>query len=736
MPKSRQFKYNRLIIAAYRLPFKLVKRKDSFKAVQNAGGLVSAIFALSKKMSASNSMSSKIIWIGEGDPRLADDTSTEFQLLPVNIPDKMNEKFYSGFCNKTIWPLFHYFTSISRFDSSFYEEYRNANAIYYEELKKIIQPGDFIWVHDYHLFFLPEMIRKDFPEQDIGFFLHIPFPSFEVFRIMPREWRRGIINGMLGSDLIGFHTNDYAQHFLKSVRRTLGYDIRDNYIRYEDRLIRADAFPIGIDYQKFHSATAAKAVGREKEKLLKQLSGKKLIFSVDRLDYTKGLLTRLLAYERFLEKHSEWHEKTVFNMVVVPSRDNIDRYKKIKREIDENVGRINGRFSTISWRPIIYQYKSLSFNELVALYNLSDVGLITPIRDGMNLVAKEYIACQTDDPGMLILSEMAGAAAELTESMIISPYDIEETADTVHEALKLSGNDKSSRISIMQNRISRYNVFTWAMHFFNQAGEVRMAQKKLSVTYLNKEKISEMRKMYSSSSKRIFFIDYDGTLVPLEKYPERAAINASAVKTVEFLSSDPLNRVIVISGREAAFLEKQFKNMNVTLVAEHGYLTREPGQEWTAQKRDINLGWKDKIMPLLNEYVDRLNGTFIEEKKASLAYHYRNADPDYASIRINDLKFDLADILKDEPKLQLIEGHKVVEIKSVLYDKGTAAASFLKRGEYDFIFAAGDDRTDEDMFAVMPENAVTLKIGADPSNARFNLKNQAEVYGFFSMLAE
>lgn len=734
MKTFSELSYNRLVIIAYRLPFKLVKKGNINVAVQNAGGLVSAILSLSEKMNISSGSDSKILWIGTGEKQLGkENINPKFDLLPVEIPDQINDEYYGGFCNDTIWPLFHYFPSLTVYNPSYYDSYVKANQIFADTLKDVIKPGDFIWVHDYQLFHLPSLIRSYFPDAKIGFFLHIPFPSSELFRHLPRTWRESIIKGIIGADLIGFHTNDYTQHFIKSVKRTLGCEINQNYIYVEDRICKVDAFPIGIDFDKFHEACSLPKVLKEKERLKKQLNGKKLIFSVDRLDYTKGFLYRLLAFERFLEKHPKWHQKSVFNMVVVPSRDNIDRYKDIKKEIEATVGRINGNYSNLAWRPLIYQYKSLSFEELVALYDISDVGLITPLRDGMNLVAKEYVACQKENVGMLVLSEMAGAAVELNEAIIINPTDVEETADAIDKALNLTQKEKEQKIHKMQNRLSRYNVFTWATDFFNQAEDVTDKQKQMKVNFLDPHALTDIRSAYCQTGKRVIFIDYDGTLIPLSKYPDMAILNERAGNTIKKLIDDTRNKVIIISGRECEFLERQFEGLDVTLVAEHGYFVKNPGKDWIT-KSSVDLTWKEKFLPIMNEYVDRCNGSMIEEKHASIAWHYRNADEGIASIRINELKDDLTEILKTDSKLQVLEGNKVLEIKSVLYDKGTAALEFLNKKKYDFIMAIGDDKTDEDLFNVIPEYGFTIKIGTNPSKAKFNLKRQSQIYEILEFL--
>ncbi len=738
--KSPPFK--RLIIAAYRLPFKFSKTKKGYKAVQNDGGLVSAVLSLSENFKKENSGGSeqKIIWAGvaENLPESLDVAhlqNDDFSILPIKIPGSVRKLYYEGFSNDLIWPLFHYFSTYCVFKEEAFEAYRTANTRFCEEIISILKPGDFLWIHDYQLFMLPELIRQKRPDVSIGFFLHIPFPSFEIFRLLPKPWREMVIQGMLGADMIGFHTHDYVQHFLKCVRRTTGYECRENVIYTPAKPVKADAFPIGIDYDKFHIASSNPKVQLIKEKLRKTLTGQKLIFSVDRLDYSKGLLLRLQGFETFLERYPEWHGKVLFNMVVVPSRDSIDKYKKMKKDIESTVGRINGKYGSLAWLPIVYQYKSLSFHELIALYDHSNVGLITPYRDGMNLVAKEYIASQHDSYGVLILSEMAGAAAELNEAIIINPADPNETAEAIYSALVMEEEERRYKIERMQKRISEYNVFVWALDFFKQTAEIKKEQSGMKVRFIGKNMLERIHKEYKTSFRRILFIDYDGTLVAFSRYPEQAVILPETREIIKQLSDDPSNHVVIISGRDRPFLEKQFAGLSVTLVAEHGFFLRPMGGVWQSTVT-VEEGWKDQARAILAEYVNRCNGTFIEEKTGSLAWHYRNADSDFAQLRLNELKDDLSEIIRNRTQFEILEGHKVLEIKSGKYDKGQAAASLMEGIAYDFILAAGDDKTDEFLFRAMPDSAYTIRVGVSPTVARMNVSDQPSLLALLKELLQ
>ncbi len=739
---SKEPTFKRLVIAAYRLPFKFIEQNDGYKAVQNAGGLVSAVLALSENSRKNNTSltESKIAWAGLADNLPENISQSElnnesFDIIPVTIAPELNDLYYGGFCNDLIWPLFHYFSEFSVFNEEYYNAYVEANTQFCETLVKQLRKGDFVWIHDYQLLLLPEMIRNKMPDVTIGFFLHIPFPSFEIFRLLPRGWRESILKGMLGADLIGFHTHDYVQHFIKSTKRTTGYECRQNYIYTTGKVVKADAFPIGIDYTKFHSACYTKKVLAEEEKISGNLKDQKLIFSVDRLDYSKGLLSKLRGYETFLEKNPKWHSRVVFNMVVVPSRDTIDQYKQMKVDIESTVGRINGKYSSMAWRPILYQYKSLNFKELVALYDLSDVGLITPLRDGMNLVAKEFVACQTKKNGVLILSEMAGAAAEMNEALIINPADKSEMAWAILAALEMKPRDKEVRMERMQNRISTYNVFTWADDFFNQTNDIREYQELLETKYFTESIQTSLIADFSKAYRRVIFLDYDGTLVPLTKYPEQAVLDRQTLKIIKALTTNEKNEVVVISGRGRGFLEKQFRGVRVSLVAEHGFFIKKAGKKWNAVYEPDGQ-WKEAVRPILLEYVNRCYGTFIEEKTGSIAWHYRNADSDFALLRLNELKDDLANIIRYKTDFEILEGNKILEIKSGKYDKGQAAESLLEKEKFDFIMAVGDDITDEDLFRILPETAYTIRVGMNPSHARYNVKEMTDLLKLLKTLGD
>ena len=731
--------FKRIIIVSYRLPFTARRRNGTITAVQNSGGLVSAVLSLTERMMRINpgSKMAKTVWVGMGDEDADQlnslrEVSETFELAPVRIPDSINEKFYGGFCNDLVWPLFHYFPSMAVFGKGYFESYQEANQLFFNELKKTIRPGDFIWIHDYQLFLLPGMVRKEFPDASVAFFLHIPFPSYEVFRIMPDGYQDAILRGLLGADLIGFHTHDYAQHFLKSVRRSLGYDISLNTVMAGDIFSRADAFPISIDFNKFHNGVSLPETRKYMSRISRQKRDRLLIFSLDRLDYTKGFLNRLAAFELFLERYSNMRGRVVFNMVMVPSRDTIIRYQEMKKEIEAMVGRINGRYGTLDWNPIAYQYKSLKFSEMIALYAMSDVGLLTPLRDGMNLVAKEYVAAQTQKHGMLILSEMAGAAAEMSESVMVNPSDISQTADAIYQALMMPVEEKQKRIEAMKSRLRNYDVFSWADDILRSTVRVKADRMRFSVRIISREIEEKITGSFGNAANPLLFLDYDGTLVPIRELPELAIPDIRLISLTERLSA--VARVVIISGRRRDFLDKWFSNLNLVLVAEHGAFIKYPDREWEASL-DEDDRWKERIKPVLDRYTGRCKGAFVEEKRVSLSWHYRNADEDLAALRVIELKNELEESIVNMP-LQVIDGHKVVEVKMSGYNKGSAAKKLISSEENDFILAIGDDKTDEELFGALPDKAVTLKVGKGQTQARYSFISQSDVVSFLNRLVE
>ncbi|HEY0040608.1 MAG TPA: bifunctional alpha,alpha-trehalose-phosphate synthase (UDP-forming)/trehalose-phosphatase, partial [Flavisolibacter sp.] len=592
---------------------------------------------------------------------------------------------------------------------------------------ELYKPGDVIWVHDYQLMLLPQMIRERLPEATIGFFLHIPFPSYEIFRLIPTKWKRAILQGVLGADLVGFHTHDYAQHFIQSCKMILKVENQFTNILYKERIIKTDLFPIGIDYQKFREAITDEGVIGVATSLEEKFFNQKIIFSVDRLDYTKGLEYRLDGYEEFLNQYPEWKDKVVFILNIIPSRDVIPAYMKRKSRIEEKVSTINGKFSSLHWQPVIYRYNHLAFEELCALYQVADVALITPLRDGMNLVAKEYIA-SCIDKGVLILSELTGAASELSEAVLVNPTDVEEVADSISTALTMHLIEQRSRLSYMQRRIADYNVFKWINDFLGCLQEAKDEQQGMKINLLKEENAQRIISDFAKAQKRCILLDYDGTLSPIQKMPSMASPTPELLDLLTQLCSDEKNEVVIISGRDAQTLEQWLGKLPMSLVAEHGAAVKMKGEEWKEQA-SMSTEWKERIRPIMQLFVNRCAGSIMEEKKSTLAWHYRNTHPDLGFSRSRELRNNLLQLTGNTP-LQVIDGNKVLEVRLIGVDKGTTALNMIRTINPDFVLCIGDDTTDEDMFRSISGEGYTLKVGRGNTAAEYTILSQKDVFPF------
>lgn len=730
---------NKTIIVSNRLPLQIKLNGEKLEIKPSVGGLATGM----KSVHAEGDS----LWIGWSG--LADDDMNESLAEHVNAAVKKENcatvpltqkdvvNFYFGFSNKTLWPLFHYFLEYTTFEAENWISYKEVNQKFADVVLEHIDDGDTVWVHDYQLLLLPELIKKERPDTSIGFFLHIPFPSFEIFRTFP--WREELLKGMLGADLLGFHTYDYERHFISSVKRILGLDVHFNEISYHDRVIKVDSFPMGIDYKKFHEA-AKKHITQppnEKSEFQKRLDDHlesspdtKLILSIDRMDYTKGIPNRIRAFEYFLDTYPQYIEKTRLIMLAVPSRSNVPQYQLLKKETDELVGRINGKFATVNWTPIWYYYRSMPFDNLIDLYTSADVAFITPVRDGMNLVAKEYIATRVNKDGVLILSEMAGAAKEMNEALLINPNNFEQIAHTLKKALEMPKDEQIRRNSILQKRLERYSVDKWAQEFIKSLHST----KKSKDVFVSKKMTSSIEKnifqLFKNAKKKLILLDYDGTLVNFENNPQDASPDENLYSLLDKLNAIENTDMVIISGRDKEIFSKWFGEKGYTLIVEHGVWLKRPKKEWEALEIVKN-EWMENIRPVLQAFVDRTPGTFIEEKNYSLAWHYRTADPELIQVRVMELKTVLTSLIAND-NLTILEGNKVIEIKNGNVNKGRASNRLVSENGYDFIFAIGDDWTDEYMFQELPEEAHTVKVGYKKTSAKYYIQGTEKVRDLLS----
>ncbi len=718
----------RLIIVSNRLPVTVSREDGVYSLKKGAGGLVSGLSDFLNSIGESGADIDDYLWLGwpglsvpkKDETAVRDMVGSNYNAHPVFLSKELMDNVYLGFCNRTIWPLFHYFPTYVKYESIYWEQYKKVNEIFRDELLKIIKPDDILWVHDYHLMLLPEMLREKV-DNPVGFFLHIPFPSYEMYRMLPGESRNAILEGIAGADLVGFHTHDYSQYYLRCVRRILGAENHMGTISFPRRVTRVDTFPMGIDFEKFNKMETGRY-----EDTSKDSPERKIILSVDRLDYSKGIINRLQGFEMFLRDNPVWRGKVILNMIVVPSRTGVYMYQKIKRSLDEMVGNINGAYGSVDWVPVIYRFTSLPHEELIALYRTSDAALITPLRDGMNLVAKEYVASLNHKKGVLILSEFAGAAVELSETVLVNPNNADEIAGAIREALEMPLEEQERRNSIMQERLNRYNVTRWADDFVRELCNIRSSYRQtLERKILTDERSEKLIEQYKRAKKRIIFVNYDGTLVPYSDDSAPLRPGEKLLNLLEGINEKPDTDIVILSGRSKKDLEMLLGGLNINLTAEHGSWIRKAGRKEWDQLKPMSAEWKDEVLDILEIYTDRLPGAYIDEKEFSVSWYYHRSNIEQSRFLAREVNEHLLD-LTSNLDVQVIHGNRVIEVANSGINKGELALHWLSMKEYDFIMAIGAGWADELLFRTLPPHAFTFRVGKVQTDARYLLDEQKD----------
>ncbi|MGQ4808228.1 hypothetical protein NKDENANG_01604 [Candidatus Entotheonellaceae bacterium PAL068K] len=723
----------RLLIVSNRLPVTITTPTPAAVAIERSSGGLATAMARTHETHDS-------LWVGWPGghfraairKQIAHLLQDQHHCVPVFLSAEAIRRYYDGFSNRALWPLCHSFQTHFVYEEKEWEAYVAANRLFCDVILQHVRGDELIWVHDYHLFLLPGMLRQHLPEARIGFFLHTPFPSSEMFRVLP--CREAMLQGLLGADLIGFQTFAYMQNFLWSVYRVLGIDVETGSLPYAGRQVIFQVHPIGIDPEQFlttirhDTATAA-----EIHRLDDSLDGRRLLLGMDRLDYSKGIPARLRAYKRFLELHETWRGQISLLQVAVPSREKVLAYRDLKRQVDELVGEINGVFGSTTWTPVRYVHQNLPFHQICALLRRADLALVTSLRDGMNLVAKEYVVCQEHRPGALILSEFAGASSEMGEAFFVNPHDVEGVAERIHEVLSLPAEVLSERMAALHERICVHTVDRWAQNFLAALEGVQQTER---IRALSTDMHQRLLQAYTQAHRRVLMLVYDGVLTPLVKMRHRAAPTPEVLALLQALHDDPHNLVAIISGRDRQTLETWLGHCGCTLVAEHGAWVRASGQQqWHTFLPDLKSEWMGNVRPILEQFVHQTPGSSIEDKDFSLVWHYRTADPEFGRWQARELHSQLQGMLAGSG-LQVHSGNKVLEVKWAKVHKGAAATDILEHTQpADFILAIGDDRTDEDMFTIVPPEQWTIKVGSGFSAARFSLSTPTDVMRLLTDLA-
>jgi trehalose 6-phosphate synthase/phosphatase len=716
---------SRLLILANRLPVTLHSADGQVSLVPSTGGLATALRTLHDRTEG--------VWIGwpgetyptpEPQRRAIDARLTEMRAVPIHLDPGEVSRYYEGFANGTLWPLLHHFLDTARLDDDGpFETYGTINERFAAAAAARYRPGDLIWVHDYHLMLAPEMLRRRLPQARIGFFLHTPFPSSEVFCTLPR--REKLLHGLLGADVIGFQTASYRRHFLHTVRRLLDIEPEreGDAVAYEGRRVRLGVYPIGVDARAFAELAARPAIREETRKIREQAPGQRIVLGVDRLDYTKGIRLRLAAIERLLDR-SPLHRRVRFVQLAVPTRHGVGAYEELRRDVHEMVGRINGRHGSVDFVPIHCLHQSMPIERLTALYTAADVMLVTPLRDGMNLVAKEYVATRLDRTGALVLSEFTGAAVELAEALIVNPHDTGSVASAIERALAMPVAEQRARMTALRERVVAHDVHRWAQSFLVDLE--RSGAPSPSPARRSEAPPRALAQRLREAPGLTLILDYDGTLVPLAPLPDLAPPDAELLSLLRDLASRPGTRVHLASGRKWEDLERWFGELPIHLHAEHGVCSRPAGGAWTTVPLPPTT-WKAAVRSILDEASRGTPGSLVEEKTASLGWHYRNVEVELGRARLRELEGRLEGLLAAYD-LEALRGLKVLEVRTRGPNKGLAVRRALANGAEGLaILAIGDDRTDEDLFAALPPPAVTIHVGRGASQADFRLPDPEAV---------
>ena len=711
------------MIISNRLPLSVKKINGRLEFSSSVGGLATGLSSYTSHLGT--------VWIGW--PGIANEDLTEndktkisrelkkHHCYPVFLTKKQIEDYYNGYSNSVLWPLFHDLPAKDA-KKQWWPAYIQVNQQFAAEALRLSKPGSTVWVHDYQLLLVPDLIRQANRHDTIGYFLHIPFPAGTIFQQLPEA--KSLLRGILGTNLAGFHTTGYSQHFLEACDLVLATGRHKDYVEYQSRAVRVSEFPMGIDYGRFAKALETPDSRTALRELRKQYRGKKVIITVDRLDPSKGLIERVQAYYDLLKQNPELLGTIVMIMIVAPSRTDISEYKTLKQRLDALLAKIASEFGTAKWQPIDFKYESVPLETVMLYYHLADIAFIAPLRDGMNLVAKEYLASKPTNNGVLVLSETAGAAEELRDAIQVNPHHPETLVDGLIQALSLPKNELKIRATRMQRHIKQFTVQNWATNFMDTLQQP-LGIAAVPTRTLSGKREDELLDSYALATKRLFLLDYDGVLRDFVKKPDAARPTAQLMQILKRLAANPANEIVVISGRSKHDLMNWFSDLPIALAAEHGaFFRRRGGKNWHRTTQTENT-WYSQVRGLFNYYTAATPGALVEQKDTALVWHYRAASPYYAQKNLVAIRRLLKPVLK-KYKLVAKEGHKVLEVHSSDISKGRAAQEWLIH-DHDFVLALGDDLTDEDMFKVLPSGSYSVKVGRGQTAAHYRLNTVSEV---------
>ncbi|KAK7405364.1 hypothetical protein VNO78_06615 [Psophocarpus tetragonolobus] len=734
LPEAKPFR-QRLLVVANRLPVSAVRKgEDAWSLEISAGGLVSALLGV-KEFEAR--------WIGWAGVNVPDEIGqkaltkalAEKRCIPVFLDEEIVHQYYNGYCNNILWPLFHYLglpqedrLATTRSFQSQFEAYEKANQMFADVVNKHYEEGDVVWCHDYHLMFLPKCLKKHNKKMKVGWFLHTPFPSSEIHRTLPS--RSELLHSVLAADLVGFHTYDYARHFVSACTRILGLEGTPYGVEYQGKLTRVAAFPIGIDSERFIRALDLPPVQEHIKELQERFKGRKVMLGVDRLDMIKGIPQKILAFEKFLEENANWRDKVVLLQIAVPTRTDVPEYQKLTSQVHEIVGRINGRFGTLTAVPIHHLDRSLDFHALCALYAVTDVALVTSLRDGMNLVSYEFVACQEKKKGVLILSEFAGAAQSLgAGAILVNPWNITEVAAAIARALNMSPAEREKRHKHNFFHVKSHTAQEWAATFVSELNdtviEAQLRTRQVPPRLPTKTAIER----YQQSTNRLLILGFSGTLTePVEKTGDQIKemelkVHPKLRQPLTALCRDPNTTVVVLSGSGRQVLDDNFKEYNMWLAAENGMFLQPSKGEWmTTMPEHLNMEWVDSVKHVFEYFTERTpRSHFVfEERETSLVWNYKYSDIEFGKLQARDMLQHLWTGPISNASVEVVQGSRSVEVRAVGVTKGAAIDRILGEivhskamtSPIDYVLCIGHFLgKDEDLYSFFEPDLPSIGVG-------------------------
>ncbi|XP_049415400.1 alpha,alpha-trehalose-phosphate synthase [UDP-forming] 5 [Solanum stenotomum] len=782
----------RMIIVGNQLPLRAHRRKDGEEGWNFSWDEDSLLLQLKDGLGEDV----EVIYVGslkeEIDPSQQDDVAQTlletFKCVPAFIPPELFSKFYHGFCKQHLWPLFHYMLPLSpdlggRFDRSLWQAYVSVNKIFADKVMEVINPDDdFVWVHDYHLMVLPTFLRKRFNRVKLGFFLHSPFPSSEIYRTLPV--RDEILRALLNSDLIGFHTFDYARHFLSCCSRMLGisYQSKRGYIglEYYGRTVSIKILPVGIHMVQLQSVLDLPETETRVAELRDKFRGQTVLLGVDDMDIFKGISLKLLAFELLLSQHPDQRGKLVLVQIANPARGRGKDVQEVQAETYATVKRINQKFGRTGYEPVILVDKPLQFYERIAYYAVAECCLVTAVRDGMNLIPYEYVICRqgtekldatlglnptAPKKSMLVVSEFIGCSPSLSGAIRVNPWNIDAVSEAMDSALIVSEAEKQMRHEKHYKYVCTHDVAYWAQSFLQdleRACRDHVRRRCWGIGFglgfrvvaldpsFRKLSVEHIVSAYKRTKHRAILLDYDGTMTvrnSISKGP-----NAEVISILNSLCRDPKNIVFIVSGKDTKTLTQWFSSCETLgLAAEHGYFVRpNHDAKWETCVAVVDFYWKQIAEPVMSLYTETTDGSFIDSKESTLVWNYQYADPDFGSCQAKELLDHLESVLANEP-VTVKSGQNIVEVKPQGVNKGLVAERLLetmqKKGTVpDFVLCIGDDRSDEDMFEVIMSAVASASlspvaevfactVGQKPSKAKYYLEDTTEIIRMLQGLA-